>query len=80
MRASQGGCAGSNHAGTEQHGTDDRGARKQIVPSDGTRLSVYEHGDRANPTILAVRGYLDDHSVWDGVVDALAGESSRRHL
>ncbi|KAA5834374.1 SDR family oxidoreductase [Saccharopolyspora hirsuta] len=41
--------------------------------SDGLRLAVREHGDPAAPTVLAVHGYPDDQSIWDGVVAALAG-------
>lgn len=44
---------------------------RQITATDGVRLTLHEHGDRANPTIVAVHGYPDDHSVWDGVVEAL---------
>ncbi|RCW46025.1 short-subunit dehydrogenase [Halopolyspora algeriensis] len=45
---------------------------RQITASDGVRLAVQEHGDRTNPTIVAVHGYPDDHVVWDGAVAALA--------
>ena len=44
----------------------------RIRSSDGVRLAVYEHGDPAAPTILAVHGYPDDHTVWDGVAELLA--------
>lgn len=44
----------------------------ELRTSDGLRLAVREHGDPAAPTVLAVHGYPDDHTVWDGVVDALA--------
>lgn len=48
-----------------------------ITATDGVRLAVQEHGDRAGPTIVAVHGYPDDHSLWDGVVAAL---SDRYHV
>ncbi|RNL65499.1 SDR family oxidoreductase [Nocardioides marmoriginsengisoli] len=41
--------------------------------TDGVRLAAYETGDRGLPTVVAVHGYPDDHTVWDGVVAALAG-------
>lgn len=44
-----------------------------VTTSDGVRLAVQEHGDPADPTIVAVHGYPDDHHVWDGVVAELAG-------
>lgn len=44
-----------------------------ITATDGVRLAVQEHGDRAGTTVLAIHGYPDDHSVWDGVVTALSG-------
>lgn len=48
-----------------------------VTGADGVRLSVQEHGDRSRPTLIAVHGYPDDHSVWDGVVAALG---DRYHL
>jgi NAD(P)-dependent dehydrogenase (short-subunit alcohol dehydrogenase family)/pimeloyl-ACP methyl ester carboxylesterase len=33
---------------------------------------VYEAGDPAAPTLLAVHGYPDNHTVWDGVTQLLA--------
>ncbi|GEL17510.1 SDR family oxidoreductase [Pseudonocardia asaccharolytica] len=42
-----------------------------VATPDGQRLAVYEHGDPAAPTVVAVHGYPDDHTVWDGVVAAL---------
>lgn len=40
--------------------------------ADGTNLAVYERGTAAT-TIVCVHGYPDDHTVWDGVVNELAG-------
>jgi pimeloyl-ACP methyl ester carboxylesterase len=42
--------------------------------SDGVRVAVQERGDRGAPTVVAVHGYPDDHRVWQGVVDDLAGD------
>lgn len=44
---------------------------RYVTASDGLKLAVREHGDRANPTLVAVHGYPDDHTVWDGVVAEL---------
>ncbi|WP_250548816.1 SDR family oxidoreductase [Pseudonocardia sp. H11422] len=43
----------------------------KVTTPDGLRLAVQEHGDPAAPTVVAVHGYPDDHTVWDGVVAAL---------
>jgi pimeloyl-ACP methyl ester carboxylesterase len=48
-----------------------------ITSTDGVRLAVQEHGDRANPTLVAVHGYPDNHTVWDGLVPLL---SDRFHV
>lgn len=45
---------------------------KRVRSADGTELAVYEHGG-GTPTVVCVHGYPDDHTVWDGVVDALSG-------
>jgi pimeloyl-ACP methyl ester carboxylesterase len=44
----------------------------QVKSSDDAGIAVYESGERANPTIVAVHGYPDNHTVWDGVVARLA--------
>jgi pimeloyl-ACP methyl ester carboxylesterase len=44
----------------------------RVMSSDGAGIAVYEAGDRANPTIVAVHGYPDNHTLWDGVVRHLA--------
>lgn len=44
---------------------------RQVTSTDGVRLAVQEHGDPANPTLVAVHGYPDNHAVWDGVVELL---------
>jgi len=43
-----------------------------VTSRDGVRLAVYRTGDPGRPTILALHGYPDNHSVWDGVVAILA--------
>ncbi|RRO20582.1 SDR family oxidoreductase [Saccharopolyspora rhizosphaerae] len=44
----------------------------QLGTGDGLRLAVHQHGPPDAPTVLAVHGYPDDHTVWDGVVAALS--------
>lgn len=44
------------------------------VRGDGIDLAVYEAGREGAPTILFVHGYPDDHSVFGGVMEALAGD------
>ncbi|HEY4008305.1 MAG TPA: SDR family oxidoreductase [Pseudonocardia sp.] len=45
---------------------------RRTTAGDGVSLVVWEHGDPAARTVLAVHGYPDDHTVWDGVVALLA--------
>lgn len=47
---------------------------RRIASSDGVRLAVYESGDPDAPTIVAIHGYPDNHTVWDGVADRLADD------
>lgn len=47
--------------------------QRRVTSSDGTTLAVYETGPRDRPTIVAVHGYPDNHTVWDGVT-AILGE------
>lgn len=49
-------------------------SHNEVISPDGLRLAVQEHGDPAHPTVVAVHGYPDDHTVWDGVVHALRGQ------
>ncbi len=42
-----------------------------LTTPDGLRLAVFPHGDPCAPVVVAVHGYPDDHTVWDGVVAAL---------
>ncbi|MER5390533.1 SDR family oxidoreductase [Saccharopolyspora sp. NPDC002686] len=53
--------------------TREADSSRWLDTSDGLRLSVREHGDPAAPTVLAVHGYPDDQSIWDGMAEALAG-------
>ncbi|MEV4558753.1 SDR family oxidoreductase [Kitasatospora sp. NPDC049285] len=46
--------------------------RRSTVNSGGLTLAVYEQGDPANPTVVLVHGYPDDHSVWHDVAADLA--------
>lgn len=45
---------------------------KRVQGSDGTGIAVYESGSPDGPVVVAVHGYPDDHSVWDGLAAALA--------
>jgi pimeloyl-ACP methyl ester carboxylesterase len=45
---------------------------RRVTSSDGVTLAVYEQGDPTAPTIVAIHGYPDNHSVWDAVVPLLA--------
>jgi pimeloyl-ACP methyl ester carboxylesterase len=47
-------------------------AQRYVTATDGVRLAVHTDGDPSNPTIVAIHGYPDDHTVWDGVVADLA--------
>lgn len=46
--------------------------QRQVVSSDGVRLAVYESGRKDAPTVVAVHGYPDNHSLWDDIVELLA--------
>ncbi|GAB2918375.1 SDR family oxidoreductase [Rhodococcus aerolatus] len=50
---------------------------RTVVSADGTRLAIQESGDPSAPTVVAVHGYPDHHTVWDGVVAIL---SARFHV
>jgi NAD(P)-dependent dehydrogenase (short-subunit alcohol dehydrogenase family)/pimeloyl-ACP methyl ester carboxylesterase len=45
---------------------------RRVVSADGTALAVFETGDPALPTVVAVHGYPDNHTLWAGVVEHLA--------
>jgi len=46
-------------------------ATRRVTSTDGTELSVHDNGRRARPTLVAVHGYPDDHTVWDAVAAEL---------
>jgi NAD(P)-dependent dehydrogenase (short-subunit alcohol dehydrogenase family)/pimeloyl-ACP methyl ester carboxylesterase len=50
---------------------------ERTIRSGEVSLAVYEHGDPADPTVLLVHGYPDNHRMWDGVVSRLV---SRFHV
>ena len=50
---------------------------RRVIASDGVSLAVQEHGEAAEPTLVAVHGYPDNHTVWDDVVAEL---SQRYHV
>ena len=45
---------------------------RNVISTDGVRLAVYESGSTEAPTIVAVHGYPDNHSLWDEIVELLA--------
>ena len=45
---------------------------RRVHATDGVSLAVYESGDPAAPTVVAVHGYPDNHAVWDGAAELLA--------
>ena len=45
---------------------------RRVTTTDGLTLAVNAHGDPDHPTVVAVHGYPDDHTIWDGVVAELA--------
>jgi NAD(P)-dependent dehydrogenase (short-subunit alcohol dehydrogenase family)/pimeloyl-ACP methyl ester carboxylesterase len=53
---------------------DDAVSRSMVRSPDGIRLALHIHGDPAAPVVVAVHGYPDDHTVWDGVVADLAAD------
>lgn len=42
-------------------------AQRYVTSTDGVRLAVQESGNRTGPVLVAVHGYPDNHTVWDGV-------------
>ncbi|GAA2351760.1 hypothetical protein GCM10009854_31990 [Saccharopolyspora halophila] len=55
-------------AGTSRHAITGR----TLDTVDGLQLNVQERGQPDAPTVLALHGYPDDHTVWDGVAEVLA--------
>ena len=48
--------------------------QQRVRSGDGVELAVYETGEPSAPTILAVHGYPDNHTVWDGILPLLAAD------
>ncbi len=50
-------------------------SRRTVTASDGVALAVhtYTEVDPQRPTVLAIHGYPDNHHLWDGVAEHLAG-------
>lgn len=46
--------------------------RPSVTSADGTRLAVFESGNSQGPVLVAVHGYPDNHTVWDGLAAELA--------
>jgi NAD(P)-dependent dehydrogenase (short-subunit alcohol dehydrogenase family)/pimeloyl-ACP methyl ester carboxylesterase len=47
---------------------------RRVTSTDGVRIAAYESGPPTAPTIVAIHGYPDNHTVWDGVVEYLGDE------
>ncbi|TDD81079.1 SDR family oxidoreductase [Saccharopolyspora karakumensis] len=45
---------------------------RRLETADRLGLAVQVHGPPDAPTVLAVHGYPDNHTIWDGVVAALS--------
>ncbi|MCW2786058.1 MAG: short-chain dehydrogenase/reductase [Marmoricola sp.] len=45
-----------------------------VTSADGTRLAVFESGNPRGPVLVAVHGYPDNHTVWDGVATELGDQ------
>ncbi len=50
--------------------------QQDVISADGTRIAVFEAGDPDGPVLVAVHGYPDNHTVWDGIAAEL-GETFR---
>ena len=55
--------------------SSDLPSRSTVTASDGVALAVhtYTEVDPQRPTVLAIHGYPDNHHLWDGVAEHLAG-------
>jgi pimeloyl-ACP methyl ester carboxylesterase len=40
---------------------------RTVTSADGTRIAVFESGNPEGPVLVAVHGYPDNHTVWDGI-------------
>ncbi len=45
--------------------------RPSVTSADGTRLAVFESGNPQGPVVVAIHGYPDNHTVWDGIAAEL---------
>lgn len=45
-----------------------------VVSADGTRLAVFESGNPEGPVLVAIHGYPDNHTVWDGIAAELGDD------
>jgi pimeloyl-ACP methyl ester carboxylesterase len=54
--------------------TEPTTSTRHVTSTDGVVLAVHESGNPADPTVVAVHGYPDDHTVWDGVTRLLADD------
>jgi pimeloyl-ACP methyl ester carboxylesterase len=48
---------------------------RRVSSSDGTEIAMFTSGAQSGPIVIAVHGYPDNHTVWDGV----AGELGERY-
>jgi pimeloyl-ACP methyl ester carboxylesterase len=53
----------------------DKGGVMMTQSLNGFRVSHTPADTAGAPTVLLIHGFLDDASVWDGLVDSLAGEA-----
>jgi pimeloyl-ACP methyl ester carboxylesterase len=47
---------------------------REVISADGVRLAVYESGRADAPSVVAVHGYPDNHTLWDDVAGLLDAE------
>jgi pimeloyl-ACP methyl ester carboxylesterase len=52
----------------------DKGGNEMTYPLPGFPITRTRANTAGAPTVLLIHGFLDDASVWDGLVDSLAGE------
>jgi len=43
----------------------------RVTSADGTQLAVFETGNPDGPVVVAVHGYPDNHTTWDGIAAEL---------
>jgi esterase len=52
----------------------DKGGNEMTYPLPGFPITRTRANTAGAPTVLLIHGFLDDASVWDGLVDSLGGE------